>query len=69
MNLKTNKIMEQELKTITRKFDVNWEKVQTVDDMKILLKGLQMQVYVYSETIPEHLKECFEKDLIIESNI
>jgi len=65
----TNKIMEQALKTINRKFDINWEKVQTLDDIKILLKGLQPQVYLYSETIPEHLKECFEKDLLIKQII
>jgi hypothetical protein len=65
----TNKIMEEALKTINRKFDINWEKVQTLDDIKILLKGLQPQVYLYSETIPEHLKECFEKDLLIKQII
>lgn len=65
-NLKINKIME--LKIINRNFDVNWEKVQTLDDVKSILKGLQMQVYLNSETIPEHLKECFEKDLLIEKN-
>ena len=57
-----------ELKIINRQFDVNWEKVQTLDDIKSLLKGLQMQVHLNSETIPEHLKECFEKDLLIEQN-
>lgn len=61
--------MENNSTTINRKFNVNWEKVQTLDDMKILFKGLEMQVYVYSEIIPEHLKECFEKDLIIETKI
>lgn len=57
-----------ELKIINRQFDVNWKKVQTLDDIKILLKGLQMQVYLNSETIPEYLKECFEKELLIEQN-
>ena len=60
--------MEQTYKIINRQFDINWEKVQTLDDIKSLLKGLQMQVYLNSETIPEHLKECFEKDLLIEQN-
>ena len=66
VDLKTNEIME--LKIINRRFDVNWEKVQTLDDIKILLKALQIQIYLNSETIPEHLKECFEKDLLIEQN-
>jgi hypothetical protein len=61
--------MMQGLKIINRKFDINWEKVETFDDIKILLKALQMQVYLNSETIPEHLKECFEKDLIVETKI
>jgi hypothetical protein len=64
VDLKTNEIME--LKIINRQFDINWEKIQTLDNIKSLLKALQMQVYLNSETIPEHLKECFEKDLLIE---
>lgn len=62
------KLTAVDLKLINRKFNVNWEKVQTLDDMKSLLKGLQIQVHLNSETIPEHLEECFEKDLLIEQN-
>jgi len=62
----TVKENEQTLKIINRKFDINWHKLQTLEDVKSLLKGLQMHVYLYSETIPDHLKECFEKDFLIE---
>jgi hypothetical protein len=55
-----------EFKIINRHFDIDWEKLQTVEDIKSLLKGLQLQVNLYSETIPDHLKECFEKDFLIE---
>ena len=51
---------------IPKLFDVDWDKIETVEDIKILLKGLQMHVFVCSETIPDHMKELFEKDFLVE---
>ena len=54
------------LKTINKQFDINCEKLETIEDIKSVLKGLQISVHLYSETIPEHLKECFEKEFLVE---
>lgn len=62
----TVKENEKTLKIINRQFDIDWDKVKTLDDVKSLLKGLQIHVFLCSETIPDHLKECFEKDFLIE---
>ncbi len=62
----TTKENDFTFKIINRFFDIDWEKIKTVDDVKSLLKGLQISVHLFSESIPEHLKECFEKEFLIE---
>ena len=54
------------LNTIVKQFDIDCEKLETIEDIKTVLKGLQISVHLYSETIPEHLKECFEKEFLVE---
>ena len=56
-------------KIVDKRFDINWDKIQTIDDIKSLLKGLQLNVYLYSNKTPDHLNELFEKDLLIERKL
>lgn len=55
-----------EFKSTLKTFDVDWEKITTLDDVKSLLKGFQFTVFLQSDEIPEHLKEIFEKGFIKE---
>ena len=47
-------------------FDIKWENINTIEDIKNLLKGLDIQVNVHTEKISEHLEELFKKDLLKE---
>jgi hypothetical protein len=55
-----------DFKVTARVFDIDWDKIQTVDDIKSLLKGMQLNVHVFSKMIPDHMKEAFEKHFFIE---
>ena len=47
-------------------FDIKWDKVNTIEDIKDILKGLNIQVNINTNKIPVHLEELFKKDLLKE---
>ena len=53
-------------KLINKTFDINWEKINTIDDVKELLKCLQLQVNITNDVMPKNLRILFENGLLIE---
>lgn len=51
---------------IHRKFDIAWENIKTIEDIKSLLKGLDITINLTTEEIPKNLKELFDNNLIKE---
>lgn len=47
-------------------FDIDWEKVQTLEDIKVLLKAFQVTIHFYNgDKCPEQFKEIQEKGFLI----
>jgi hypothetical protein len=53
-------------KIINKRFEIEWDRVESIEDIKSILQGLQITINLHSDTIPNHLKEVFEKGLIKE---
>lgn len=49
-----------------KRFKIDFDKVNSIDDIKIVLKALDYSVYWYSEECPEQFKEINEKGFLIE---
>lgn len=66
--------MEKEIKfekssafAITNKqFDIDYSKVKTIDDVVVVLKGLNIILIWHQEDCPEQFKEIYEKGFLIE---
>jgi len=54
------------LKIVNRRFDINYEKIKTVEDIKYILMGLELNINIINDFIPDNLKELFDNDLLIE---
>lgn len=46
------------------KFDINWEKINTIDDIKLILKSFEVKIYITNGIIPNNLIPLFEKNLL-----
>ena len=49
-----------------KNYEINWDKITTIDDVKAILKGLQINVNVSNNNIPKNCRELFDKNLLIE---
>lgn len=47
-------------------FEINWEKIQTLEDMKNVIKCLNISMWVDLDKIPVHLKEAIDNKILIE---
>lgn len=54
------------IKSCFRTFDIKWDKISTVEDIKTVLKGLNIQINIHTEKVPEQFEELFKKDFLIE---
>jgi hypothetical protein len=46
-------------------FEVNWDKVETLEEVKEVFKAINLSVVFYEDEIPEHLKAIYEKGFLI----
>lgn len=51
---------------INRCFKIDFDKVQTIDDIKIVLKAMHLSIYWHSDECPEQFKEVYDKGFLIE---
>jgi hypothetical protein len=49
-----------------QEFVINWDKIQTIEDLKVIFKALDMTVQLVDGEIKENVKELFELNLLIE---
>jgi len=49
-----------------QEYVINWNKIQTIEDLKVILKALDMTIGVVDGEIKENVKELFELNLLIE---
>lgn len=49
-------------------FVVDWDKVQTLDDVKTVLKGLQVTIHIVNVEYAQEFKELFDRGLLIEKS-
>lgn len=47
-------------------FSIDWSKINTLEDIKLVLQGLEIRVNLYSEKVPQHLEELFKQDFLKE---
>ena len=51
---------------INKKFEIDFEKVKTLDDIIIILKNMNLHVTWYQKDCPEMFKEIYEKGFLKE---
>ncbi len=66
MEGKINNTSDNTFSIINKVFDIDWDLVKSIDDIKTLLRGLNFQVYLSQKEIPDHLKEIFESGFLKE---
>ena len=64
--LKTDTSNTGILPLTNRRFEINFNKVQTIDDIKIVLKAMHLSICWYSNECPEDFKEIYDKGFLIE---
>lgn len=55
-------------KSSMKTFNINWDKVNTIEDIKVVLKGLNFIVNLDSNKIPENLKDLYDKGYLKEKS-
>jgi len=60
------KLTSETFKIWNRIFDIDYEKIKTIKDVVIVLKGLNITVNWHQEDCPEQFKEIYEKGFLIE---
>ena len=62
--------MEEEvIKVATQKrYIIDFDKVKTIDDIKYILKGLDISVSIMNNDPPENIKEVLDRGLLKEIN-
>ena len=60
---------EKIIKIATQKrYIIDFDKVKTVDDIKSILKGLDISVSIMNNAPPENIKEVLDRGLLKEIN-
>lgn len=62
----TDSVPESLIMNQVKVFEVDWDKVQSLEDIKLIFKTLNLTVMFYEEEIPEHLTELYEKGFLVE---
>ena len=53
-------VVKEALKT----FEVDFDKVKTIEEVVVVLKSMSLRVYWYQENCPEKFKEIYEKGFL-----
>jgi sporulation protein YlmC with PRC-barrel domain len=79
INLKINKMENQDEKTLefsatnlplkifNRQFKIDWDHVQSLDDLIVVLKAMDITIHWHSKECPERFKEIYDKGFLIET--
>jgi hypothetical protein len=51
---------------LNRHFKIDFDKVQTIDDIKIVLQAMDLHIYWNEDKCPERFKEVYDKGFLIE---
>jgi hypothetical protein len=54
------------IKIYQKKFDIDFSKVKTLEDVILILKRMGLSVHWYTDTCPEQFQELYEKGLLKE---
>jgi hypothetical protein len=54
------------LKIFNRQFKIDWDQVQSLDDLIAVIKAMELTIYWYSEECPKQFKEIYDKGFLIE---
>jgi len=49
-----------------KQFTLDTDKIESLEDVKLILKSMDMQIYWYSEECPEKFKTLYDKGLLKE---
>jgi hypothetical protein len=49
-----------------RQFKINWDHIQSLDDLMVVMKAMDIAIHWYSEECPERFKEIYDKGFLIE---
>jgi hypothetical protein len=52
--------------TSDNRFEIDTDKIETLDDVKEVIKAMQMTIYWYSEECPDKFKKLLERNLLKE---
>jgi hypothetical protein len=47
-------------------FKIDWDHVQSLDDLIVIMKAMDIAIHWYSEECPERFKEIYDKGFLIE---
>ena len=53
-------------KIFNRQFKINWDHIQSLDDLIVVMKAMDITIHWYSEECPERFKEIYDKGFLIE---
>jgi len=56
------------IKIYEKKFEIDFSKVTTLEDVVLILKGMDLSVHWYTDTCPEQFQELYEKGFLKEIN-
>ena len=51
---------------IFENYTIDWDKINSIEDIKLILKNLKISVNIHSKEQKEEFRELFEKNLLIE---
>lgn len=51
---------------INREFVIDWNKVNSLDDFKEILKAMDMRIFWYNDKCPEQFREIYNRGMLIE---
>ena len=54
------------LKIFNRQFKIDWDQVQSLDDLIVVMKAMDITIHWYSEECPKQFKEIYDKGFLIE---
>jgi hypothetical protein len=57
----------ESFKIFNRQFKINWDHVQSLDDLMVVMKAMDITIHWYSEECPERFKEIYDKGFLIEN--
>ena len=64
--MKDDKVLNAKAIIVQDVYKIDWDKINTVDDIKMILEALGIQVrFNYNNECPEQFKEMFNKGLLI----